>query len=565
MFAKITKADLINCVLILCCAVLAGKGLFANVLVYGHDTMYHFVKAVAVHQSWCEGNFLARWTPHLVDGYGYPLLHFYSPLFYYFSSAFMFIFSPVIAFNMTFFFFLFLSGFAMYLFAREVWGGRGALVATVAYLFAPYHLLNIYVRMTATEATAFVTFPLALWAVLRIMRHVTFMRFLAVGLSVAALLLSHNIAALMLMPVVGAYVLFLFLVDEKRKAFRLWAGLSALLAGILLAAYFIIPAMMEKVFVNISRLTSGYMDYHQHFAYFDQLIYSPWGFGISLAGHGDHMSFMLGILHLLLAVAVIMFWKKIAVTMKGAAAQIIFFSLVLIGTLFMTMEASSFLWRSIPLLPFVQYPWRFLLGATMAVSFLAGGVVCLVEERFQKYVMVAICCLIIAINIGYCRASQYSNENTGSSFVAFLRASTPLDSMEYLPIWVQKVSRKAPAEKLQVWAGDALIADEGGKPLNRKFSVQAKTLSALCFHSYYFPGWEVFVNGEPTEINPENPFGLIVFTVPPGDHSVNIHFGTTPLRRAAEGVSLIMLVILFTGFIFRKRLDEWIAQRLEQV
>jgi uncharacterized membrane protein len=564
LFAKITKADWINCILILFFAVLAGNGLFANALVYGHDTMYHFIKAAAVHQSWREGNFLARWTPHLLNGYGYPLLQFYSPLFYYFAAAFMFLFSPVIAFNMALFFFLLLSGLAMYLFAREVWGGCGALVAAAAYLFAPYHLLNIYVRMTATEATAFVTFPLALWAVLRIMRHVTVMRFLAVSISVAALLLSHNIAALMSMPVVGAYVLFLFMADKKRNLFRLMAGLLAILAGGLLAAYFIVPAIMEKGVVNINKLVSGYMDYRQHFAYFYQLIYSPWGFGMSVAGPDDQMSFMLGILHLLLAIAVVIFWKRISMMIKNGPSQILFFSLVLVGMLFLTMEVSSFLWRSIPLMPFVQYPWRFLFGATVAVSFLAGGSVFLVEEKFQKYVTVTVCCLIIAVNIGYCRAARYIHEKPENSLISFLRASTPLDSREYLPIWVQQISRKAPAEKMQVWAGEAVVADEGGKPLNRKFNVHAKAPSVLCFHSYYFPGWEVFVDGVQTEIHPENIFGLIAFAVLPGDHNVMVHFGTPPLRRAAEGVSLAMLAILFMGLMFRKRIDGWIAQRLEQ-
>ena len=48
----------------------------------------------------------------------------------------------------------------------------------------------------------------------------------------------------------------------------------------------------------------GYGLYSNHFVYLHQLFYSPWGYGFSVPGPNDGMSFALGWSHLLLVVVV---------------------------------------------------------------------------------------------------------------------------------------------------------------------------------------------------------------------------------------------------------------------
>ena len=51
----------------------------------------------------------------------------------------------------------------MYLCVRSWLGRPAALIAAVAYTYAPYHLLNLYVRANLAESVAFVWLPLCLW------------------------------------------------------------------------------------------------------------------------------------------------------------------------------------------------------------------------------------------------------------------------------------------------------------------------------------------------------------------------------------------------------------------
>ena len=51
----------------------------------------------------------------------------------------------------------------MYLLAENIFGPVGGLLSSVFYTYAPYHLVNIYIRGAMNEAWASVFFPLILY------------------------------------------------------------------------------------------------------------------------------------------------------------------------------------------------------------------------------------------------------------------------------------------------------------------------------------------------------------------------------------------------------------------
>src|SRR5204863_347673 len=59
--------------------------------------------------------------------------------------------------------------------------------------------------------------------------------------------------------------------------------------------------LLQRSHVKMERLLEDYLNYGNHFVYWSQLAWSKWGFGLSVAGPGDTMSFTLGIVHLALA------------------------------------------------------------------------------------------------------------------------------------------------------------------------------------------------------------------------------------------------------------------------
>ena len=62
----------------------------------------------------------------------------------------------------------------------------------------------------------------------------------------------------------------------------------------------------------------------------------------------------------------------------------------------------------------------------------------------------------------------------------------------------------------------------------------------------YFPGWQLFVDGQKSEIIKDYPNleGIIVAEVPKGSHLVTLEFRETPLRRAANFLTLFSMIIL---------------------
>jgi hypothetical protein len=73
----------------------------------------------------------------------------------------------------------------------------------------------------------------------------------------------------------------------------------------------------------------------------------------------------------------------------------------------------------------------------------------------------------------------------------------------------------------------------------------------LQFYTYWFPGWEVRVDGERVESWPEGPNGLITFDVPPGEHGVELRMteNTMPRRLGGilSGLSLLVTMALLFG------------------
>jgi len=69
--------------------------------------------------------------------------------------------------------------------------------------------------------------------------------------------------------------------------------------------------------------------------------------------------------------------------------------------------------------------------------------------------------------------------------------------------------------------------------------------------AFYYPGWQAKVDGAPVEVTPELNTGLVTFPVPAGAQRIEVRFGETPLRRAANGLSIASLVFLVGLVLFR--------------
>ena len=63
-------------------------------------------------------------------------------------------------------------------------------------------------------------------------------------------------------------------------------------------------------------------------------------------------------------------------------------------------------------------------------------------------------------------------------------------------------------------------------------------------NSHAFPGWSARVDGREARIVPTSPDGYMEIAVPPGRHQIEVTLTNTPVRAAANAISLGSLSVL---------------------
>jgi len=122
-------------------------------------------------QLW-SGDFYPRWLMNMNSGLGSPVFFYYPPVPFFLTSLLRPLFTndsqgwhqvgvscsiAIIA-----------SGFAAYLWLKDIGDHFSAMVAAVLYMAMPYHLGDVYVRGSLSEIWAFVWMPLILFFTNRI-------------------------------------------------------------------------------------------------------------------------------------------------------------------------------------------------------------------------------------------------------------------------------------------------------------------------------------------------------------------------------------------------------------
>src|SRR3989344_1397726 len=167
--------------------------------------------------------FPPRFVPDLSFGFGYPLFSFVYPLPFYIAEIFHLVgFSLVNSIKLVFGLSLPLSMLFMYKILRVYMKEDFSLAGAVLYVYAPYRALELYVRGTLGEIVAFVFFPLIILSFIKLTSNEKSLKWVGIGgISIAGLVLSHNIMAYMFMPFLLLFVVvrvFFLSVDRWQSA-----------------------------------------------------------------------------------------------------------------------------------------------------------------------------------------------------------------------------------------------------------------------------------------------------------------------------------------------------------
>lgn len=510
-----------------------------------------------------DGQFPVRWVSDLGYGYGYPIFNFYSPLPYYIGGALTLVgFDALLATKITFIIGIVLAGLTMYSLAERFFGKQIAVIAGVLYIYFPYHAVNIYVRGALSELFAYAFLPLVFLGLLKI--HYarpgdtnTFKSnipsMLLVSISIALVVLSHNLSAFMLFLFLPIFMLISVLFSgEKAKHFVFY--LVILMFAFLFSAFYSVPAVLEARFTNVGSQVGGGAFYPDHFVCPLQLWDSPWGFGGSTQGCTDGLSFRLGKLNVVLALFSLVFpfaWLK-----KLKEKRFILYTSVgfFLFSIFMTLGYSQTVWSYIWYIDFLQYPWRFLNFAGLFMVLLIGYFLFLLQKRFSSRVVVT-CFVFVIVGTLIMNAKLFMPQKylpTTSSFYTdkrYLNFTTSKISDEYMPTYFAKPAGAQDVKKagIEIVIGEGTVVMAADRTNYTRWLISMKKDGEIRINKAYFPALKVFVDGH--EINYRVKSDGLYTNLVHGSHTVELKFVQTPTEIAGDILTILSLVGVFLVII----------------
>lgn len=521
--------------------------------------LYEMDKCIKDNQIPC------RWVPDLGGLYGYPIFNYYAPFPYYFGELFYLITNNLIVSVKIMFATSFIGAYIfMFLLARKFWGKLGGSLSAIFYSFAPYHAVDFYIRGAMGEMWALMLFPAILWTVTRLEEKSSISNILLFGVSVASLIITHNLAAMIFLPIMVVWIILLFF--KKRNPRFLWFSFFSVLIGLMLSAFYLLPMLVEKNLVHVDTTTSGYFSYTEHFKGFRKLFLErSWEYGSSIrevpGGERDRLSYQIGWVHLagwLLAIVTVrVLWKK----SRWLSFVIAVSSVIALVSIYMIHPRSEFMWRIIDPLKYLQFPWRFLLLVIFMISLLAGSFF-LVNIRKKGLLWVTLVFLVVVLNFSYFKPEKFIQTSDGERLSgADWDKQIKRSIFDYLPVYAKEPPAELAKERFQILTGDSEVYDykEGTNWLSFKTKTNSHTIIRLS--QYYFPDWRISIDGQEAQIEyKDNSLGLMTIILGKGDHTVYAKLYDTPIRSVANlitvggfAVSIILFLISFD------KVRQWIA------
>ena len=506
---------------------------------YGASDDLHIAWLFEFNKSLLSGQLPPRFVPDLSFGFGYPLFNFVFPLpFYVGELLHLFGLSFVDSVKGVFLISIILSAIGMYFLLKEYTTKTLSFLGALLYVYTPYRSTDIYVRGAIGEAASFVFFPLIILSGHKVVKEKS-LRWIGVGaISLSGLILTHNIAAYMFFPFAVLFFFLLIIFDPKKmqSALKIF---TMLLLSILISLYFWLPAILDSSLVKYDTV----FNFIDHFPTIKQLFLPYWGYGASVAGPYDGMSFYLGnasIIVLLLSLFLLKFWKKYSSDQRILIAWS--YICFIFAFIFMNFR-STYFWQNIPLLPYFQFPWRFLTLTTFCLPLL----IITFEKIKFKYINLILILIILIPTATFFRPHDFLGREDNYFLDKYI--PVPSASEEYLKtqeeyLRLPKDTEIRPDSNYPIfYPQDNIKSVVKINEFKYLAEVQSDTGTEINFSKYYFPGWVGKIDGEAIDLYAGKPFGQVTLQVPAGLHQLEIKFEETGLKKVLDAISLVSFLV----------------------
>lgn len=476
------------------------KGFFVT-----DDGSWMIIRFSAFYEALRHGQFPVRFLMRLNNGYGYPVADFLYPLFMYVGTpvhilGVSFINTIKLIFGLS----LLASSVFTYFWLRKFFSKMPSIIGSLMYLYFPYHLFDMNIRGSTGEVLALGIIPFIFWQLER-------KSILWSSIGLALLILAHNILAFLFLPFIIGYVLI--------KKYPLVKIGMFLFLSLGISAFFWLPALSDRQFTVFNLVQVS--NFAQYFL-------------------TQKNSILIGLPIILAISQAAYYWFTKRNTI------ILYFLTVTCVLFFLLLPASSFIWKSWPLTPLIQFPWRLLSLFLVTSSFLVAYVI----ENTKKYQIFLTTVYVLLIGFSalpYLSAKTY--QYYPDSYYSTNQDTTTVQN-EYMPKWVKNIPTQQ-ADKIVFLGGKGSITNLITTSNKTSAIVQLSKKDTVRINTVYFPGWEVFVDGKIVTIDYQKA-GFLDVSMVAGSHTILAKFNETPIRMISNIISVVAILGIV---ILRKRIQ----------
>jgi hypothetical protein len=519
----------------------------------GEDVTFHMGFWFEMARQWHEGIVYARWAAQSMYGYGNPTMIFYPPMDRILGGALVSFLPARLALGTYAWMVLALGGFGFFHLCREFFDDRSSLVAAFVYVINPYNLFVLYMRSALGEFLAAALFP---WFILAVYRLAEKRRrsLPVLAILIASLWLTNPPAAVI--ANYSAAIVIATLAWVRRSKSLLGLFLLAELLGAGLAAFYILPAWRQQPLINVGNL--------RHVGLSGDFLLSK----LSIWALKNEVLLTTGFLWQIGFGGLAWFEARKFPTQRRE--RFVALTLLFAVSTFMCIPVSFIVWKYAPFMSYIQFPWRWLFPLNLAVAFFIGAALCKNEQR--SWLAVAACTYSLLLILSFSAIRKRALD--WNAFAAPFQSGFIYDDEDYIPkpagvfpeegpppTWLPSPrlavldgsqqdrpslpSQGAPAESGNLTA----FAVQSWQTESRIFTVDSQRPVRVRVRVFYYPGWQVLVNGTEIKEVERDAHDAIVVRVPSGHSRIQLVFKNTPDETWGMIISGFAVILVATLFL----------------
>lgn len=516
----------------------------------GHDSEYHLAQILGLSQENIFDMFSTKVIDGIGNGLGYPSGFFYPQLCHIIPAIILKIFAPLgmsvfVASRLAGLLVLFLSGVIMYKLIFVIKSNqKAAILSSILYMGATYHLSDILIRDAQSESLVFLFIPIVALSLyyLAKQRYRTFLPLFVIG--VVGLISSHLVLTMWI-----ALFFLIFIILNWRKFINvknlLFVSLGVV-TSLALTAYFWLP-LLQGMSLGI------------YTAFIDNFMFAKHSFNpVSFYSYFDLNVNLDGIIWTLNVVAIAFLVYAFVKNPSLKKNPLIRSLIILVAIAIITMSIIKMNWIPEPIgniVKMIQFPWRINTVLCFLFVFLVGIVYADTKQSTNSklwFYFMLICTIVGA-------SAVWNNVNTDPNLTLESVRSNTAVFMDYLPRKSYDnrdyIEQRSSTEILVVSnENSAKISNATFNFPSLSFTIDIEDgeVATIELPRFYALGYQIQAihnDGTTQELSYiENKYGLIQFEI---DTSCNInvsHVGTKT-QQVATMVSLISLVTFTVGYV----------------